>query len=268
VTELLDPLASEFIAWCHRENIPENTIRRRASVLRSLGCPGTASREEVEAWWAATAGLAASSRANALSCLRTFYEWCQIWEKRADDPTVRIRPPKTPKGVPRPVTRRQLEQLLASLEKRGRLDLLRAVYLGAYAGLRVSEAARLQWTDVDLDRRRARVTGKGNKTRTVALSAALVDRLLPDTGGNVVTGQADGLDPDVLRQRANRALRRAGIPCTFHQLRHYYGTTGYRATRDLIALGKQMGHASTSTTAGYADAEDEVADAIAEAVVR
>ena len=64
------------------------------------------------------------------------------------------------------------------------------------------------------------------------------------------------------------------LPCayafdaTFHQLRHRYGTLAYQATRDLVAVGRQMGHSSPVTTAIYAAASDDVADAIAEAVAR
>lgn len=265
MTALQDPLAAEFIGWCRRENVPPNTVLRRASVLRSVGNPGTATREEVEAWWDGLSGRSDATRANALACLRTFYEWCQSWEKRQDNPSVRIRAPRVPKGVPRPTTLRQLDQLLDHLGNRGRDDLRRSVCLGAYAGLRVSEAASLSWSDVDVNRRRARVIGQGRKTRIVPFSTNTLEQLLPDTGGNVVTGTAIELPGEVLRQRANRALKRAGVPCTFHQLRHYFGTVGYRATRDLVALGKIMGHESTSTTAVYADAADEVADQIAEA---
>jgi len=42
----------------------------------------------------------------------------------------------------------------------------------------------------------------------------------------------------------------------------------YQATRDLVAVGRQMGHTSPVTTAIYAAASDDVADEIAEAVAR
>ena len=70
-------------------------------------------------------------------------------------------------------------------------DLRRGVALGAYAGLRAAETAALAWTDIDLDTRRARIVGKGQKTRVVALGVTLIDLLLPEvTGANVVTGTA------------------------------------------------------------------------------
>ena len=145
----------------------------------------------------------------------------------------------------------------------------RAVALGAYAGLRVSEVAALRWEDVDVEARRARVLhGKGGKPRIVALGSVLIDHLLPDTGGNVVTGTNEAMSAATLQRRVNRAMRRAGVSDTFHGLRHRYGTLAYQATRDLVAVGRQMGHTSPVTTAIYAAASDDVADEIAEAVAR
>jgi integrase len=148
-------------------------------------------------------------------------------------------------------------------------DLRRAVALGAYAGLRVSEVAALRWEDVDVESRRARILhGKGGKARVVALGSVLIDHLLPDVGGNVVTGAEHAMTAATLQRRVNRAMRRAGVSDTFHGLRHRYGTLAYQATRDLVAVGRQMGHTSPVTTVIYAAASDDTADIIAEAVAR
>lgn len=262
--ELLDELSIAYLEHIEHERTPYNTIRARARTLRSLGNAGVATREQVEAWWHDRAHLSPSSRANDLANLRTFYRWCMRWEHRADDPTVRLDAPKVPNGLPRPISRADLHKLLEALPD----DLRRAVCLGAYAGLRVSEAAALMWADVDLERNRARVLGKGSKTREVALSSVLVDQLLPNNGGNVVSGDDKVMSAGVLERRVNRAIAAAGVDATFHQLRHRYGTIAYQATGDLLAVSRQMGHSSTTTTAIYAQANDAVADRIAAAVVR
>jgi integrase/recombinase XerC len=172
--------------------------------------------------------------------------------------------PKVPNGLPRPINRAHLKQVLEHVPD----DLRRAVCLGAYAGLRVSEAAALMWTDIDTETRRARVTGKGDKARLVAIGPVLLDELLPDTGLNVVTGTAEVYSAARLERRVNRAIRAAGVDATFHQLRHRYGTLAYQATGDLLAVGRQMGHSSPVTTAIYAAESDAVADQIANAVTR
>lgn len=261
----MDTLSAAWISYLEAEHTPPNTIAARARVLRSLGTAGTATREEVETWWAGRRDLASATRSNDLANLRTFYRWCQRWEHRPDDPTLRLDAPKVDKGLPRPISRVDLHKLLHDLPE----DLRRAVALGAYAGLRVSEVARLHWHDVDLEARRARIlNSKGGKSRIVAVGAVLIDHLLPDTGANVVTGTTEGHTPVNLQRRVNRAIKAAGIDGTFHQLRHRYGTLAYQATRDLVAVGRQMGHSSPVTTAIYAAASDDVADDIAEAVAR
>ena len=261
---MTDPLAQQWLERLATERTPPNTIAARARVLRSVGNPGTATREDIEAWWLTRTNLSPSTRSNDLACLRSFYKWARRWEHRDDDPTTRLDAPKVDKGLPRPVSRTDLHKLLAALPD----DLRRAVALGAYAGLRVSEVAAMQWIDVDLESRRARVVGKGGKSRLVALGAVLIDHLLPVTEGNVVTGTRETMTAAQLQRRINRAIRAAGVDATFHQLRHRYGTLAYQATRDLVAVGRQMGHSSPVTTAIYAAASDDVADAIAEAVAR
>ncbi len=262
---LTDALSVMWIEHQRAERAPINSILRRQATLRTLSNAGTATREDVEAWWAARRHLSPATRSNDLANLRAFYRWARRWEHRDDDPTLRIDAPKVPRGLPRPMSRADLTRLLPTLPD----DLRRAVCLGAYGGLRVSEVAALHWHDVDLEARRARITkSKGGKSRVVALGAVLVDHLLPDTGGNVVTGTSMMYSAATLQRRVNRAMHRAGVDGTFHALRHRYGTLAYQATRDLVAVGRQMGHSSPVTTAIYAAASDDVADEIAEAVAR
>ncbi len=261
----MDGLTEAYLAHCAAERAPANTVARRRSVLVSIGDAGTATREDVEAWWATRRHLSPATRSNDLACLRSFYRWARRWEHRDDDPTLRLDAPKVDRGLPRPISRTDLHRLLAVLPD----DLRRAVALGAYAGLRVSEVAALHWRDVDIEARRARILhAKGGKSRLVALGAVLIDQLLPDTAANVVTGTTDTYSAATLQRRVNRAIRAAGVDGTFHGLRHRYGTLAYQATRDLVAVGRQMGHSSPVTTTIYAAASDDMADEIAAAVTR
>lgn len=265
---MTDPVADAYLTWCQGESQPPNTVRARRKVLRAIGNPSTATREEVEAWWASRSHLAPSTRMADLAILREFYKWSDTWEHRDPDkvwPTNRLRAPKIHQGLPRPVHSVDMQTLLATLPA----DLKRAVLLGAWAGFRVSEAAKLTWADVDLEERQLRVTeSKGGYSRLVAVDWALLDALLPDTGGNVVTGTADGYATGTLNRKVNRAIRAAGVDATFHQLRHRYGTLAYRESRDLLAVGRAMGHRSPSSTAIYAEPSDDVARQIAVAVTR
>ena len=262
---LTDPLSLAWIQWSRNERKPSNTIARRISTLRYMPCAGTATREDVEAWWAGRSHLAPASRANNLANLRTFYKWCRRWEYRplGDDPTLRIDAPHVAAGLPRPISRADLHKALDGLPA----ELRRAVCLGAYAGLRVSEVVALDWSNVDLENRQIRVMrSKGGKSRLIPMSGVLVAALLPCTGGNVVWGGGEPSTANWLGTRIRREFHRLGIPATFHQLRHRFGTVAYQATGDILAVSRLMGHNSVTTTQVYVAANDETAALIAEAV--
>ena len=89
VAGTMDQLSTDWIEHQRAEGVTPNTIARRASVMRSIGNAGTATREEVEAWWAARRHLAVATRSNDLACLRAFYKWANRWDYRDDDPTRR-----------------------------------------------------------------------------------------------------------------------------------------------------------------------------------
>lgn len=265
---LPDAIAQGYIDWSTAEGHPKNTINRRRSVLRSIGNPSTATREEVEAWWASRRTRSKSTRANDLAIFRAFITWCQVWEYREDNPAVRIKAPKVSAGAPKPTSQHDLEQVLTHIGSMGDdgPKLRRAVLLGVGAGLRRAEAATLDWPNIDTSTRSARVTGKGDKTRIVKFSAKLLRELGEPHAGNVVTGTARGWAPDTLGRKVNQALCDAGCEGTFHKLRHRYGTVGYQQTKDPKALAEQMGHSSVAVTMQfYAAAADEAADAIATA---
>jgi integrase len=257
--------SDEWLEHLTRERRPPNTIAAARRVMRSLPNASTATREDVEAWWASRAHLSPATRSNDLALLRMFYDFAIIWEHRDDDPTRRIKAPKVPQGLPRPLSRADLHKLLGNLED----DMRRAVALGAYAGLRVSEAAALSWDDIDLETNRIRVLGKGGKTRLVGMSPLLWDAIVHQgAGGNVVAAGGTPYSPGTLQRKVNRAIKAAGVDATFHQLRHRFGTVALAATGNLLAVSRAMGHSSPATTAVYAATSDADLDVIADAVTR
>ena len=233
-------------------------------MLTSLGNAGTASREEVEAWWATCRDKAPGTRSKTTSPTSApFYRWCRRWEHRDDDPTSRPDAPKVDKGPPAhspaPTCTVSWPSSPTTYAAPSPSVLRRAC---------ASPKSPPHWRDVDLRLAAPASSTARRRSRLVALGAVLIDQILPDTGGNVVTGTNESMSAATLQRRINRAMKRAGVDATFHQLRHRYGTLAYQATRDPRQSGRQMGHSSPVTTAIYAAASDDVADAIAEAVAR
>lgn len=262
----MSDLVDQWLDWLQRERgRSQNTIDTYARTMRTLPAePEHATREQIEQWWRDRADRPAATRNNELSALRGFYGWLTRFEHRVDNPTVRLDLLKRPKRMSRFVGRTDLDHLLDTLPP----DLRRAVALGAYGGLRVAEAAALHWSDIDTETRRIIVHGKGDKERTVAFSTTLLDLLMPDSGGYVVTGTARASTPNALQQRVNRAIKAAGVDATFHKLRHRYGYKSAEAGIAPTSIARAMGHESLSTTMGYIAAVDSDLDLIAEAVTR
>lgn len=243
-----------------------NTVATYARTLRTLPDPEGSTRDDVRAWARSRSGLAPSSRNNEMAAVRSFYRWARRFDRLptdVPDPSEWLEPVKAPKTLPRPASRDDLARALDAADD----EVRRAICLGAWGGLRVSEAAAANWRDLDAETRRLRVRGKGQKERLVGVSALLLDSILPDTGANIVTG-GRALTVGALERRCNRAFDAAGLTVTFHQLRHRFGTLAYAETRDLYAVARAMGHASTNTTQLYAAASDDALDVIAQAVVR
>ena len=263
----MDELSEQHVDWLKRQHDRSpKTIESRIRVLRSLPNAGTATREEVEQWWEDRAHLASGTRAVDLSHLRGFYEWCQIFDHRADDPSVRIRPPRVRNRIPKKASASDVQKLLSSDLAP---DLRRAFLLGCYAGLRVAEAAALDWADVDSDACTVTVReGKGGKSRVVDVSPLLIDWLGDRCAGNVVSGSLYPNSPARLQRRLNRAIKAAGVDVTTHSLRHRWGMVAYQSSGDLLAVAEMMGHSSINTTKIYAQASSDVKKKIASAVMR
>lgn len=162
---------------------------------------------------------------------------------------------------------RHLEQFDDPASFRDRL----AVRLAGECGLRVAEIVGLRLEDVLLDERLLVVRGKGGKRRSVPLPRSLLPdlegwlrlrRVLAPAGEPhlMLRGLKNGrlgrkLSANGLWWRITGHYRAIGLPSRYsglHMLRHTAGTRFYRASRDLHATARLLGHASPSTSAIYA----------------
>lgn len=265
----MDELSERHLSWLEAQNDrAQNTLASRRRVLKSVGNAGTATREDLEEWWATRTHLADGTRVVDLSHLREFYRWCLIFEHLEKDPSIRIRAPRLENVIyDEKVSNDQISDLVKRLPN----DLARAVMLGVGAGLRVAESATLDWSNVNSSDDTIKVVrSKGKKTRVTEVSPELIRLLghnLPLREGNVITAGGTPYTPAQLQRKLNRAMSAAGAEFTSHDLRHRFGITAYRANPDLLAVGEMMGHSNVNTTKLYASAGSESKRKIASAVM-
>ena len=248
-------MIDDFLDWCDRDRnrSPNTIVRYRIALdhLATFGDPMTIDLDAVQRWWESLYGLEPSTRANYLAAARSFYKWAAKFDHRLDDPTRRLDPPKIPIRVPRPIGRSDVDRILGELTGNAP-DLRRAFALGVYAGLRVSEAAMLDWSHVDQEQRRIYITGKGDKERVTPLTPLLLDYLLPDTGGNVVAAGGKPYAPGTLQRKINRLLARHEIAHTYHDARKRGATMALARGASIVAVQQVFGWGSMETAAHYA----------------
>jgi len=214
-------------------------------------------------------GWSARSNARLLSSLRAFYAWLRRQGMRTDDPTAQIAPPQRARLLPKALSEREIEALLAAPDTGNPLGLRDRTMLEVmYAcGLRVSELVELPATALNLRQGVLRVTGKGSKTRLVplgeearhwleqylasarpALTGPRIEAALFVTanGGAPSRQQFWGL---VKRYAAQLGIARERI--SPHALRHSFATHLLNHGADLRAVQMLLGHSSLSTTQIY-----------------
>lgn len=242
----------------------ESYARERKRALLELGQGELG--EFVQALSAA--GLGARSVARAMHALRGFYRFA-LREGRLDaDPMENLRAPRAPRPLPRYLTARQIDALLAAPDPSTRLGVRdRAILEVLYAtGLRVSELLRLRSEDLDLEVGVLTAFGKGRKERLVPLGSearAWVLRYLAE-GRPALLGRRRAAEL-FLSQRGAR-LSRMGLwsvvrrhaltasvaqTLTPHVLRHSFATHLLEHGADLRSLQAMLGHADISTTQIY-----------------
>lgn len=181
--------------------------------------------------------------------------WC-TWLVRAghrdDDPTMRVPRPRVPPARPRPITRPQLDTLLATPLRQ---DTRTKILLAAYAGLRIHEIAKIRGEDIDPAGGTLTITGKGGRTDLLPAHPIILTQAAsyprkghwfpsPTRPGQHVAAKTVGT---VIA----RALRRSGIDATAHQLRHFFATSLLEAGVDSRIVQTLMRHASLATTGRY-----------------
>lgn len=220
----------------------------------------------------ATRGYARRTIARRAAALRRYFGWLRRRHTIELDPSVGLSAPKGEARLPRVLRPDEMRTLLDEpgephlSPRRCRDDAVVEVLYGS--GIRVAELTGLDLDDVDLDRARLVVRGKGGKSRTVPLSVPAT-RALRDWLHRArveLVSEATPLAAVFLNQRGKRLTsrdvrrildRRAAAPTHPHALRHTFATHLLDGGADLRVVQELLGHADLSTTQRYTHVSKE-----------
>ncbi len=219
-------------------------------------------------------GLGKRSVARALSAVRTFYRFLNVTHGLEVNPARATRTPKFDRTLPRYLDRKETDELFKIAEQRasaGRFAEMRdlAMLEMFYStGMRLSELAGLNDSDVDLVSDQVKLRGKGKKERIVPVGSranAALRQYLQRRDSMTGPGTQRATRAVFVNQRGKRitsrgiqlAMRRLfetvarGTNLHVHALRHSFATHLLDAGADLRAVQELLGHASLGTTQVY-----------------
>jgi integrase/recombinase XerC len=210
-----------------------------------------------------------STMARKLSALRIFFRYLVKRGVLTDNPADSVFTPKQDQRIPLYLPVDEMFRLLDAVQKDTLADLRnRAMFETLYScGIRVSELAGMDQTDVDFANSSIRVIGKGNKERIVpigkkALAAirAYRERLnmesgmqMPQKGPLFLNLRKGRLTARSIARLLEKLVKECGIhtPVSPHVLRHTFATHMLDAGADLRVVQELLGHKSLSTTQRY-----------------
>jgi integrase/recombinase XerD len=213
-------------------------------------------------------GLSPRSVARAVACVRGYYRFVALEQKRDGSPADDLQAPRSWPALPKFLDLEDVDRLLAQpdvstargLRDRALIELLYAT------GLRVSELIALKTANLNLDEGYLTCIGKGDKERLVPIgqeATECVRRYLREGRPKLLAGASAWL---FVNARDGGPLSRVGFwkvlkayglqagitrEISPHVLRHSFATHLLERGADLRAIQAMLGHADLSTTQIY-----------------
>ena len=214
------------------------------------------------------------STARLTSAMKRFYQFLVQEKLITSDPSKRLESPKLARGLPKSLSEKDVDALLAAPDEHTALGLRdRAMLETLYAsGLRVTELVTLKVAQLSLDMGVVRVMGKGSKERLVPLGESATDmvgRYLKTARVDLLDGQKSddlfvtGRGSAMTRQMFWHLIKKHALvadihsPISPHTLRHAFATHLINHGADLRVVQLLLGHADITTTQIYTHVAQE-----------
>lgn len=207
------------------------------------------------------------SIARKISACRSFFNWMMREKLAASNPFALIGTPRLEKKLPNFLYRDEIDKLFAAIKGNGHFELRDSAMIELLygSGIRVSEAIKLNLSDVDLDAGEVRVLGKGSKERITLIGSAAINALRTyirlgrpalmsaDTKALFLGNRGGRLTQRSVERLIKKWVKKAGIDkkVTPHTLRHSFATHLLDRGADLRSVQELLGHSSLSTTQVY-----------------
>jgi site-specific recombinase XerD len=201
-----------------------------------------------------------------LCAVRSFYNYLQKVDRRADNPATMVDLPPPEKSIPKPVDEDKLARFFRTIIA-GQSEYCRvrnrAILEVLYAtGMRRAELIGFNMEDVDFTARTIRVVGKGGEPRIVVFNKTAKSAmetyvgLRPRTRENAFFVTENG--GRISHSQAGKLFRGYALfaqigKITPHMMRHSFATHMIDHGADVLTVQKLLGHKSPATTQIYVD---------------
>jgi integrase len=244
----------EYSFWLFKEGYAESTIISRTKLLKILVKRGANlfDPESIKETIAKQKSWSDGRKANAVDAYTSFLI---MTDGKWDPPRY-----KRIRKLPFIPTEAEVDQLIAGCGPKTAtlLQLLKET------GMRIGEAWRLKWTELDMVNNTVRVTPeKGSNPRMFKLSGklmAMLDAVQRRTKNSRVfckSLKSKRRSFEKQRRTLARKLKNPRIrEITFHTLRHFKATMEYHKTKDILHVMKMLGHKNIKNTLIYTQLVD------------
>lgn len=246
----------EHTFWLLREGYKETTVIYQGRLLRTLvkrGAylfDGDSIKETI-----ANMKISDDTKLQYAAAYATF---CRHLEMQWTPPRYR----QTEK-IPFIPTEEEIDQLITACINRKTATLLQTLKETA---IRIGEAWRLKWTDVDFERNTITMNlpEKAGRARILKISNKLKQMLqsLPKKDERIfgyVNLKNTKHSYRKLRKRIAKRLQNPRIShITFHTFRHWKATTLYHQTKDILFVKEFLGHRAIHSTLRYINIETQI----------
>lgn len=218
-------------------------------------------------------GNMAAAKSRKLSSIKGFFKY--LTTKRMmleENPAINIESPKKKQALPKFLSLEEslalLEAVRQDTESASRIRDFAIITLFLNCGMRVSELAGINISDVDKQLRSLTVTGKGNKQRIVYLNEACREALTEymserlgekhikaNTNALFLSNREQRMSVKTVQWMVYKYLDMAGLESkhySVHKLRHTAATLMYQSGNvDVRVLKDILGHEQLNTTQIY-----------------